>query len=164
MSYRLPEDREQHHHYRHIVNEATESLLVIDNGTISRISIPCVYEQLGHHKMWHDHVGWPSVDRPDNSCQLPPGYDRALVIHEINLPEEGYQSVEVAMLNPPSGLSMTGFIDYDTIKLTISALCQSAKEEDVDVKFSVYAIGSKDGNQLRDVVTKGILHINAGII
>lgn len=163
MSYRLPEEREYHHHYRHLVDRATESLLVIENGTISRISIPCVYKQIGHHKMWHDHIGWPTAGRPDFSCQLPPGCDRALVIHEINLPEEGYQSVEVAMLNPPSGLSMTGVIDYDTIKLTISALCQSAKE-DIDVKFSIYVTGNKNGKQLRDIITKGILHINAGII
>ncbi len=114
--------------------------------------------------MWHDYIGWPTTDRPDFSCQLPPGCDRSLVIHEINLPEEGYQSVEVAMLNPPSGLSMTGVIDYDTIKLTISALCQSAKEEDIDVKFSIYVTGNKNGKQLRDIITKGILHINAGII
>ena len=164
MGYRLPEDRIHGHHPIPMVDKANESILVVDNGTISRMSIPCVYGQIGHHKMWHDYIGWPSPYHPDFSCQLPPGCDRALVVHEIDLNAEGYNSVEIAMLNPPTGLTMSGVIDYDTIELTINCMCQSAKEADVDVKFAVYVLGSNNGTQLRDVITKGVLHINAGII
>ena len=92
-------------------------------------------------------------------------------MREIDLPAEGYTSVEVSLLDPPDGLEFTGMIEYNNICLTIASMCPSAENKDVEVKFSVYAVGSSDfyGDyrepvELRDVVTKGILHIVAGPI
>jgi hypothetical protein len=44
-------------------------------------------------------------------------------------------------------------------------MCESAEDEDVDVRFAVYVTGMDDDDQqLRDLVTKGVLHIVAGLI
>lgn len=178
MAYRLPDKR------RHfIVDKASESVIVVDNGTISRVSIPCTYgpphcHPPKHDRKMHDHTGWPSPDNPDDSCQIPDEhrhcrcFDQVLVINEIDLAEEGYESVEISMLDQPDGLTVTGEIDYNVVRITIVSMCEAANEENVDVPFSIYVIGSKtveDGEttktlQLRDVVTKGILRIVAGPI
>ena len=60
-------------------------------------------------------------------------------------------------------------IDGNVIRLTINAMCEAAEHDDLDIQFSIYAIGKMDDNNmeqalLRDVVTKGILHICAGPI
>lgn len=169
MGYRQPDNR------RHLVDVADQSVITIDNGTISHISIPCFYGYGEYfpgrrHRVIHDHFGWPSPNHVDQSCQLPSErYDQIIVFHEIDLIGEGYGSIEVALFEPPLGLSMTGTIDGNYVKLSITSICSSAQEKDVDVKFSVYAIGRSDDTyepsvQLRDVVTKGILHIVAGPI
>ena len=173
MAYRLPDKR------RHfIVDKASESVIVVDNGTISRVSIPCAYGPVHHHhchhdRKMHDHVGWPSPDNPDDSCQIPDEhrhhhhcFDQVLAVNEIDLKAEGYESIEVSLADPPDGLSMTGSIDYDIVRMTIVAICPSANTENIDVPFSIYAVGSTTVDdeeiQLRDVITKGILRIVAG--
>ena len=169
MGYRLPDDREQ------FSDVAKQSVINLDNGTISRISIPCFYKYgqsyPKHDRMMHDHVGWPSPRHVDDSCQLPPmKYDQILVLNEIDLPSEGYTSIEVAMVDEPDGLTVSGVINHNVINLTITIMCQDAIEENIDVPFAVYAIGSTAGRtdvesvDLRDVVTKGVLHIIAGPI
>lgn len=171
MGYRLP-DNCRHSPYKCLHDTATQSIINIDNGSISRISIPCFYSYEHHHdKNKHDHFGWPSPGHRDKSCQLPPGYDHVLVLKEIDLPAEGYTSIEVSLLDPPDGLEFTGMIEYDSIRLTITSMCPSAENEDIEVKFSVFAVGNSDfyGDyeepvELRDIVTKGILHIVAGPI
>ena len=165
MGYRLPDERQQ---FRDV---ATKSDISVDNGTISRMSIPCNYGWLErpprHDRMMHDHIGWPSPDHPDRSCQLPPRrYGRIIAAHPIDLPGEGYESIEVSLLDPPEGLSMSGDIDYDVVRLSIAAMCPDLEERGADVSFAVYAVGESEelGTQLRDVVTKGTLHIVAGPI
>lgn len=178
MAYRLPDKR------RHfIVDKASESVIVVDNGTISRVSIPCAYGPVHHHhchhdREMHDHIGWPSPDSTDDSCQIPDEhrhhchFGQMPMVNEIDLAEEGYESVEISLLDPPDGLTVTGEIDYNVVRITIVSTCETANEENVDVPFSIYVTGSKtieDGEttktfQLRDVVTKGILRIVAGPI
>lgn len=178
MGYRLPDKREFDPHLRHIPDVATHSLISVDNGTISKISIPCFYGCGEYHdKMIHDHFGWPHPGHPDRSCQLPPCYSRVLELNEIDLPGEGYEYIDVAMLNAPSGLTFTGSIDYNIVTLTIVAMCNGAKENDIEVPFSVFAVKPRPDTELylqsdddddydtrRDVVTKGTLRIVAGII
>lgn len=170
MTYRLPEDRCQDHH-KQIDDTARQSVIRVDNGTINRISIPSFYqEHRDHDKMLHDHLGWPYPSHSDKSCQLPPGCEHILVLNEIDLPNEGYDAIEVSMVDPPEGLEFTGSIEYNVITLNITVMCPSAETDDLDVTFSAYATGTINNDYdeedvpLRDVVTKGTLHIVAGPI
>lgn len=166
MGYRLPDRRAQ------IFDIATKSDILVDNGTITRISIPCFYHRgkrppVRHSRMMHDHVGWPSPDSPDRSCQLPvPTRPCPPLPEEIDLPGEGYESIEIAFHDAPEGLSATGVIDRNIVRITLTAMCEAASSIDIDVPYSVYAIGtapaSYGGVSLRDVVMKGTLHIAAG--
>lgn len=155
MSYRLPPKPDRR---VHINESARQSIVRIDNGTITNLAIPC-YRMKGRLLTWLeitviDHFGWPSPDRPDHSFQPfpPPCKD------EVDLIEEGYDEVEVCFTDPPEGLVATGEIDRNIVRISISSMCESAKTENVDVPFSIYISG--DG--LRSVVTKGIIHIIAG--
>ena len=173
MGYRLPEERPHQ-----MCATANESMIVVDNGSITRISIPCYYRYIEDsyddrwHREQHDHFGWPSPDSPDDSCQIVSTreYAQTLVINEIDLSGEGYTGVEVCMTEPPEGLSIQSVIDGNVIRLTIYASCPDAETEDIKARFSIYAVGScsEYGNEdealLRDVVTKGMLRIKAGSI
>lgn len=166
MGYRLPDERCVDHRER-INDTARQTVISVDNGTINRITIPTFFRE-HHDRNLHDHLGWPYPGHPDNSCQLPPGHE--FVLNEIDLAEDGYDAIEVSMIDPPNGLSFTGSIDYNIITLNITAMCADAINDDLDVTFSVYATGVIDNDydeedvQLRDVVTKGTLHIVAGAI
>lgn len=166
MGYRLPAKRE-HRHGVFLNDTANDSLVKIDNGTISYISIPC-YSHEWHDRKMHDHLGWPSPGHPDQSCQLPPGCEFARV--PINLEEEGYDSVQISMIDPPEGFSIEGSFDYGAVDLKITAMCESLVEEDAEFKFCVYAIGDFSSHfdeaaiPVRDVVMKGTMHIVAGPI
>lgn len=168
MGYRLPEER------RHMRDLAAQADILVDNGTISRISVPCFYRYghlvPPHDRMLHDHLGWPAPDSPDHSCQLPPSHHRChmhVVLDPIDLPGEGYTSVEVSFLDAPSGLEAVGSFDENMVNVTITAMCPEAVEHDVLVPFSVYAVGESTQDEdypLRDVVTKGLLLVVAGPI
>lgn len=166
MSYRIPEQR------KHVYDISSRSLVCVENGSISRLTINCFYSikvlSSRLHRAIHDHLGWPSPSRPDRSCQLPPENDANVISREIDLPGEGYDSIEVSFVDPPEGLSMSGTIEYNVISVTIEAMCESATTEDIEVEFAIYATGTSypDGDpiELRDVVTKGTLRILAGPI
>lgn len=167
MGYRLPEKRCDCH-AKQIGDIARQSVISVDNGSISRFAIPSFYRE-HHDRNMHDHLGWPYPGHPDDSCQLPPGCD--FILNEIDLPNEGYTSIKVSMTDPPDGLTFTGTIDYNVISLTITSMCNAAVNSDIDVKFCVYAVGTIENGvygeediHLRDVVTKGTLHIIAGPI
>jgi hypothetical protein len=89
-----------------------------------------------------------------------------MVINSIDLVGEGYDTVVTNLADDaPTGLTMSGSINYDTVELLITTMCESAEDEDVDVRFAVYVTGTDDDDQqLRDLVTKGVLHIVAGLI
>lgn len=166
MGYRLPDERSVDHRER-INDTARQTVISVDNGTINLISIPSFYHE-HHDRKLHDHLGWPYPGHPDRSCQLPAGCE--FVLNEIDLEGEGYDSVEVSMIDPPDGLVFTGSINANTICLNITAMCESVESDDVDVTFSVYVTGTIDNDYgeedvpLRDVVIKGTLHIVAGPI
>lgn len=157
MSYRLPPKPDRR---AHIEETARQSLVRIDNGTITNLAIPC-YRMRGRILTWLevmvlDHFGWPAPRRPDQSFQPfpPPSED------EIDLTEEGYDTVEICFVDPPEGLTATGTIDGSIVRVSITSMCESAETEDVDVQFSIYI----SGESLRSVVTKGTIHIIAGPI
>lgn len=167
MGYRLPDnppDMRPRLHYA-----ATQSVIVMDNGTISRVMIPCHYAREEHHdRMMHDHMGWPYPGHPDASCQLPPGCDHVLVLDRIDLPGEGYDAIEIAFVDPPEGLEATGGFYNEFVWLEFTIACPSLMDADADVEFAAYALGEVEdyhGNnsvEMRDVITKGTLHIVGG--
>lgn len=81
-----------------------------------------------------------------------------------------YDDIVVALEDTVTGLTFTGLIENDIIKLTISAFCTAAEDDDVKVRFAVYAVGDglTEGTSdsttpaVSDVVTKGTLKIVAG--
>ena len=161
MNYRLtplPEGREPE---AVMFDVARQSYITVDNGTISRINIPCFYGRrfTRHDKMIFDHMGWPAVDRPDHS-----DYAQILAINDIDLENEGYTSVDVVLSSTaPYGLTITGDLDYNHVVLTISAMCSDAITYDTETKFAVYVTGSNsEVGSLRDLVTKGTIRIIAG--
>lgn len=166
MGYCLS-DEQNMDHIKRIDDTARQTVISIDNGTINRISIPMFFHE-HHDKDLHDHLGWPYPGHPDDSCQLPPGCE--FVLNEIDLPGNGYDAVEISMIDPPEGLSFTGSIDYNVVSFNIIAMCQDAIANDIDITFAAYATGminndyDEEDVQLRDVVTKGTLHIVAGPI
>ena len=90
--------------------------------------------------------------------------------HEPSTPPEprDYDDIEVALADTVTGLAFTGTIENNIIKLTIAAFCPSAEDDDVKVRFAVYAVGdgltegSSNTVAVSDVVTKGTLRIVAG--
>lgn len=75
MGYRQLKPPE-HHHRRDMDNKTTGGRIFLEPGTVAVFSIPCWYRMIGwpiqvhgHDRMWHDHIGWPSPDHPDHSCQ-----------------------------------------------------------------------------------------------
>lgn len=171
MSYRLPEKRCDSDRKKHLNDAVKQTVISVDNGTIAHIAIPVFYkDRQFHDRKLHDHLGWPSPDHPDSSCQLPPGCEDMIVIDEIDLNDEGYDSIEVVMDDPPDGLTFTGSIVYNVVNLAITSMCQDAIDDDIDVRFVAYATGEIDNDYdeesvpLRDIVVKGTLHIVAGLI
>ena len=157
-----------------INDSATETAIVIDNGTISRIAFPCMYVGFDpRNRDIEDHVGWPEPRRPDRSSQLPERFN-CTTLEPIELSLEGYTEIIVATNdNKPDGVELYGFIDDNVITLQIDAMCRDAQENDVSFEFAMYAIGETmeydagdDSTpiQLRDLVTKGSITIKAGIL
>lgn len=75
MGYR--NDCEPHHHVERTIDKTTTpGTFYIVNGQEARLAFPCWYNEVEppmyawHHcRDLHDHVGWPSPDHPDSSCQ-----------------------------------------------------------------------------------------------
>lgn len=92
--------------------------------------------------------------------------------HAPSTPPEprDYDRIVVSLAETVTGINFTGTIENDIIKLTITAYCESAVDNDVKVRFAVYAVGdgltegSSDIMAISDVVTKGTLRIVAGPI
>lgn len=158
MPYRLPP-----HHDRmvHIDETSTQSLVCVDNGTISYISIPCFYAGdtivTRIDIMRIDHFGWPYPGHPDRSFQ-PHHCTRDDI--EVDLEAEGYEQVKVSFDwdNVPSGLTASGSIDGNIIRIMISAACADAIDEDIDVPFSAFV----RGENVSSIAMKGIIHILHG--
>lgn len=167
MWYRLPpppDGRIQ------IDETATESLICVDNGTVSYISIPCFYADgriiTRLDVMRIDHFGWPHPGHPDRSFQPRP---RCRGYQEVDLEAEGYTDAEMVIdLYPDDdthfidGISAECSIDGGIVRVAITAMCADARKEDLMLPYSIYINGVTDGNMpLRSVVTKGMLHVLA---
>lgn len=192
MAYRQIKKERQIH--RVFQDTTTRNKTFIQNGATAYLAIPCWYQEIRHpqhthvhDREWHDHIGWPSPDNPDNSSQASYAIGRTLYSYDserqgwvhpgryldmstmfpIHLIQEGYTNVEVAFVNPPEGLNAKGYLDPDSdwvVRFLINPMCESAITEDVDVSYTVFVTGEINGMHRRDVVAKGTLHILAGPI
>lgn len=186
MAYRQIERKKP---IRRILQDTTtENRTFVQNGATARLAIPCWYIEvprphraMPHNVDEHDHIGWPAPGQPDDSCQIIQGHyhpydgygwrlikryiDMGLC-HPIHLQStaEGYTGVEVAFVDPPTGLTASGELDDYVVRVYINPMCQSAVKEDVDVPYTVFIKGTRGGKQIRDVAAKGILRIVAGPI
>ena len=163
MWYRLPpppDGRIQ------IDETATESLICVDNGTVSYISIPCFYAEgriiTRLDVMRIDHRGWPYPGHPDRSFQPRP---RCHGYQEVDLAAEGYTDAEMVIdfvTHFINGISAECSIDGGIVRVAITAMCADACREDLMLPYSIYINGTtEDGMPLRSVVTKGMLHVLA---
>lgn len=166
MGYRLPEPREP------FDNTVASTSITVDNGTITHYQIQCFHTPGRHHHFhpvfMHDHHYHVVPNRPPWHRRSEHMYhDRLWIDREprkADLEWHGFTNVHVALENPPSGLSVTGDIDYNTINLVVTAQCQSAEKEDVEVAYAVYISGETYDGPVRNVVAKGKLRVVAGQI
>lgn len=191
MSYRIKE-KPKPKPRRTMENLSTPTKVFIQNGTTEYIAIPCWYVEVmppikahPHCRPHHDHVGWPSPRHPDHICQA---WDLAHSccsfnrhkhkcdhchrfidmdrMHPIHMRKEGYNKISIAFKNAPSGLTAEGHIDEKSdwiARIKLSAKCQSAIDEEVEVKYVVFASGVlKGGRETTDVISRGIVKIMPG--
>lgn len=154
MAYRLPDDRNE------IVDVAPPTRIAVDNGTITRFYVPCAY-------VYDGRMSYP--EQPFQTfvpCRWPLMFGPLMRVEPIDLGEEGYDEIDVQLSESVEGLTFEGAVDGSVINLTISAECEDAISNDIEVAYSVYAKGSFENDgvtmQLSDVVVKGTLVIVAG--
>ena len=94
MLYRLDPKPPRPRH-RTVENLTTPGTIYAANGSIATFAFPCYYQEIhppirAHHhcKDWHDHVGVPSPNHPDRSCQ--PYYEFASWWTEMHELDKGY--------------------------------------------------------------------------
>lgn len=88
-------------------------------------------------------------------------------VHPVHLREEGYKDISIALEDPPSGLVVTGDIDVEDdwiIRLSVTPRCNDIIDEDVDVRYTVFANGEFSGRTVTHIAAKGVIHIIAGPI
>lgn len=157
MSYRLPPRPSGR---MPVIHTVMQSDVLVDNGTIAHLAIP-FFRKNGRivtraDIMRIDHRGWPHPGHRDRSWQPCMSFNS----QPVNLNDEGYESVEISFVTPPSGLTAVGDIDGNVVRIDVTSLCPDATSDDVLVPFSAYIVGES----LRDVAIKGVLHIVAGPI
>ena len=190
MSYRIGE-RKPHGPVRTMQGTATPARWFVQNGTVLHMAVPCWYKVIEppvpahpHCRPWHDHVGWPSPRHPDHVCQRWDFAHSCCSFDEkkrecdhchmyldmsrllpIRLRREGYTGAEVALDNPPSGLSASASIDADKdwiVRIDVSAKSEEAVKERVEIPFTVFATGTVLGREACDVVSRGTLIVLPG--
>ena len=131
--------------------------------------------QAAHRHHLHEHHPEIPYDRHHHGWHAPHRLLNMSKVFPIHLRKEGYKTISVALENAPSGLTVTGeienrqdedgnWIDDWIIRLSVTPKCRTVIDEDVDVKYTVFANGNFDGRDVTHMVTKGIIHIIAGPI
>ena len=191
MGYRIKEKPEPPKPRRTMQDTTTESTVYVQNGTTAYLAIPCWYLEVEppkrahyHSRQHHDHVGWPSPNHKDHICQSWDfahsccsfdkhkhecdhcerylDMDRLIPIHML---QEGYTDIEIAMIDAPDGLKVSGYIDEKKdwiVRILFDAKCEDALEDKLVVRFSVFANGDLGNRPVSDIVADGILEILPG--
>lgn len=195
MGYRKLEKKKRKPN-RSMHDTTTLSKTFVQNGATAYLAIPCLYVEVNpphelhlHDRDHDDHVGWPSPDHPDRSCQAfehvhkiyphlhidhheeyhhPHMYLDMNRVHPIHLTKEGYKDIKVAFNNAPEGLTYDSHIDERedwVVRVLFDAQCQDAINEKLEVEYSVFATGVLAGRgKVSDVVSRGKLVILPGPI
>lgn len=173
------------HPRRTLQDTATPLHIYVKNGTSTDFAIPCWYkivepprEAIPHNRDIHDHIGWPTPEHPDHSCQswdfahsccsLDHGptcrshhcshYVNLGSMIPIHLRKEGYEDVKV-ILGENDGITATGEIDSTEdwiVRLAFTSASEDATARDLTIPFTVVI----DGHLLSD----GIIHVIKGPI
>lgn len=155
---------------------STRGTVYVANGTTAELAIPCYYMEMHrpipaepHDRMHHDMLGWPTPDKPDSCCQewdfansccrrtphmkcCPPHCEHFVDMRRlfpIHLKDEGYTRFDVDMIDKPSGLEATAYLDPDddwVVRVRIEARVPLNKlidmtrlpETDIITQFSVF--------------------------
>lgn len=190
MSYRIGEQKPPKP-VRTLQDTATKSKIFVQNGTVFHMAIPCWYKIIDppvpahpHCRTWHDHVGWPSPNHPDHSCQAW-DFAHSCCSHDahrhcsdtckdyidmgklspVHLLREGYQDVIVSLDEAPDGFQAEGYIDTDKdwiVRIIIGAMVPEALKEKIEVPYTVFVEGFLDDMKHRDVVSRGTIVIIPG--
>lgn len=128
----------------------------VRNGATLRSAFSCFYfkPKPGHDPNFHDHVGWPSPDNPDNICQMmPPQYPpmkwRPAILRTpddlepIHLLDEGYQEAAITFDNPDIEQCLTykAWIDEDDdfiVRIYITAELPTFEDKPKETRFTVF--------------------------
>ena len=183
MGYRLqppPPPRPR----RTMQDTATPAVVYAHNGTTADLAIPCWYQEVHkpirmkrHDRKFHDHIGWPCPDHPDDSCQLfepfeaghrePPhtvmgGHPpvrrlldmaRLTPIH-LTSDYEGYSSARVEFVGEHEGITASAGIDSLedwVVRVHFDIKDPNALEEPQTYKFTVFV--DADARQRRNPKT-----------
>ena len=152
------------------------------NGSSLKLPFACYYftPKKGHDPHFHDHIGWPQPNHPDDSCQmLPPrypikGFPRPILrtkddLTPIDLAEEGYFNaktyLDIDIQGPDSVMVHTEFSETESnvVDVTFVSGFDGMMSEPIDIKFTVFVEG-EDSHEapIRNVVCHGILTVLPG--
>lgn len=172
---------------------ASPTKIFIDNGGTADIAWPCFYLKVPrpipaqpHSRLLHDHLGWPSPDRPDRSCQ---DTDFAAIVTKdgrhrrykwvnkyldmsrlipIHLRREGYsEEVLVSVLEAPDGLTWEAWIDPDKdwiVRVVFYTEEDTAVTESVHCMYSIRLQRGTGVDKRVNVLTRGRLTILPSVI
>lgn len=150
----------------------------IRNGATLRTAFACYYftPADGHDPKYHDHIGWPAPDHPDESCQMKParypinGLPRPVLrtkddLTPINLTDEGYAKASITFDDPAIAefITASAYIDETDdhlVNVSIAVDAPTFKDKPIDVRFTVFV--SDESESVRDAVCHGILSILPG--
>lgn len=142
----------------------------VRNGAIMRIAFGCYY-LYGHDSKYHDHIGWPNPDNPDDICQLESNFrlypfkDKTQILNPIHLLEEGYDEIYVTYEDQEkaSYLTTTAWIDEQDdsiIRIKVKTNFPTFSDKPVEIRFTVFAKNTEE--DLIDSVCHGVIAILPG--
>lgn len=183
MTYRLPEHK-PYEPLRTVVDTSTPSKVFVHNGTIAHLAFPCWYQEVHkprgihpHHRLLHDHYGWPAPDNPDHICQvwvpdrhghIPAIDPRYVHVHKlldlsrlvpIHLLEEGYTQVEIGLnanddvVHAQEALNPTAYINPNedwVIHVDLNVEDVNALKEPQRYKMSVFVSEYDENEHLQE--------------
>lgn len=140
----------------------------VRNGAVMRLAFACYYMK-GHNPDLHDHLGWPNPDYPDTICQERSNMrlfgmkHKTIELEEIDLIEEGYDSVQVTFEDDEMAqhLSIETWIDEDDpniVRLLVFAGFPSFSDKPIDVRFTLFVSKSNEEIPSREMARDAVCH------
>ena len=148
MGYRKHGPKNNHILQRTVNDSTTPSRIYINNGSETRVSVPCYYLDKPvpfHNRHWHDYKGWPSPNFPDHCCQLPHDIMPGWKVKRIDFLAEGYDPrlFRVVWEDEPEGCIADATLDTrekNVVNFHISVNSPENVHEPGVYRFTVHAI------------------------